>query len=218
MEEDVKYKTKESASLDKSNPELTSDKKKLAGQIKHTLHTQPQLASASQSELQQHVIADAVAVERRPSPSDAPQGDWPCVVIGSGFTTQQRSRSLATGVLGSRPFCHKRRERRPCHDIFVAQPLSNPTHMRVKAPKGNHYACRTAEKNGSRATKDVAARQRSHAMAQPAPKAKPAARGAPPSPPTRGEVGGWGVPPPSPEVWGRRPAPPKGNYIRLDLI
>ena len=102
---------------------------------------------------------------------------------------------------------HQRRERRPCHDIFVAQPLSNPTHMRVKAPKGNHYACRTAGKNGSRATKDVATRQRSHAMAQPAPKAKPAARGAPPSPPAWGEVG-----PPPRGVGGSRP--PRGAGSR----
>ena len=45
----------------------------------------------------------AKAVERRPSPSDAPQGDWPCVVAGSGFTTQQRLRSPTAGILGPRP-------------------------------------------------------------------------------------------------------------------
>ena len=44
-----------------------------------------------------------MAVERRPSPSDAPQGDWPCVVIGSGFTTQRRLRSPTAGISGPRP-------------------------------------------------------------------------------------------------------------------
>ena len=67
------------------------------------IRIQPQLASANPSELQQHVVAAAAAVERRSSPSDAPQGDWPCVVVGSGFTTQQRLRSPPPGMLGPRP-------------------------------------------------------------------------------------------------------------------
>ena len=45
----------------------------------------------------------ALAVERRPSPSDAPQGDWPCVVIGSSFTTQKRLRSRTPGISSPRP-------------------------------------------------------------------------------------------------------------------
>ena len=39
-----------------------------------------------------------MAVGKRPSPSAAPQEDWPCGVIGSGFTTQQRLRSPTAGV------------------------------------------------------------------------------------------------------------------------
>ena len=53
--------------------------------------------------LQREQVAVVVAMERRPSPSDAPQGDWPCVIVGSGFTTQKRLRSPTPGILGPRP-------------------------------------------------------------------------------------------------------------------
>ena len=44
-----------------------------------------------------------MAVGKRPSPSAAPLEDWPCGVIGSGFTTQRRLRSPTAGVVSSRP-------------------------------------------------------------------------------------------------------------------
>ena len=44
-----------------------------------------------------------MAVGKRPSPSAAPLEDWPCGVIGSGFTTQRRLRSPTAGVMSSRP-------------------------------------------------------------------------------------------------------------------
>ena len=47
----------------------------------------------------------------------------------------------------------KRRERGFAATSSSHGCCSNPTRMRVKAPKGNHCACRTAGKNGSHATK-----------------------------------------------------------------
>ncbi len=44
-----------------------------------------------------------MAVGKCPSPSAAPLEDWPCGVIGSGFTTQRQLRSLTAGVMNSRP-------------------------------------------------------------------------------------------------------------------
>ena len=44
-----------------------------------------------------------MAVGKCPSPSAAPLEDWPCGVIGSGFTTQRRLRSPTAGVVNSRP-------------------------------------------------------------------------------------------------------------------
>ena len=46
-----------------------------------------------------------MAVGKRPSPSAAPQEDWPCGVVGSGFTTQQRLRSPTAGVVTPGPSC-----------------------------------------------------------------------------------------------------------------
>ena len=44
-----------------------------------------------------------MAVGKRPSPSAAPLEDWPCGIIGSGFTTQRRLRNPTAGVVSSRP-------------------------------------------------------------------------------------------------------------------
>ena len=85
-----------------------------------------------------YLYAAEVAVERRSSPSDAPQGDWPCVVIGSGFTTQQRLRSPTVGVFGSQPLSLRKARETPSQQLVSCTLQSNPNRLRVQAPKSKH--------------------------------------------------------------------------------
>ena len=64
----------------------------------------------------------AIAVGKRPSPSAAPLEDWPCGVIGSGFTTQRRLRSPTAGVVSSRPLLP-----------VMAEETPSPRHLSRKA-------------------------------------------------------------------------------------
>ena len=57
---------------------------------------------------------------------EAPQEDWPCGVIGSAFTTQQRLRSPTAEVVSSRPLLPKKAQETPSplHLCRTAAPSS----------------------------------------------------------------------------------------------
>ena len=101
-----------------------------------------------------------MAVERRPSPSDAPQGDWPCVVIGSGFTTQQRLRSRTAGVLGSRPFSPLEAKKTPLPRRLCRIAVIKPDPHASESPEGQSLRMQDCGEEWQPCNEDIATWQR----------------------------------------------------------
>ena len=177
-----------------------------------------------------------MAVGKRPSPSATPLEDWPCGVIGSGFTTQRRLRSPTAGVVSSRPLLpimagetpsprHLGRManlcrgptppctclvltigRQGCRCLVYHLWIANIT--RLLCARAHRPLAHLAAYSHAEARKSwQRVPDSAHAWLLDLPKVKPATRDAPPRTLPMGKG-----PLPSPQKGGEDPQPPKGGW------